>query len=248
MLPEQLMTLRRADLKTSIVLIVLSSLMIIESFNFPLSDSYAGVTNAWYVSPALFPILIAIILLLCGIVLFLKALVFVKANAGTTPARESAESWGRFVLLVSLIAGQVYGWVPIVDFALAAFIFLFLFIFSFYADSVLIQKKTLVLWSTLSIIFIIISQIFTPSEEGRFLLDWVVVLVIGVILFMSKRWANQTDTNKAWRSSWKAALIVTVIVCPVFRLGMLVPLPTEGLVIEKMVDAKYVIRDMWRGK
>ncbi len=248
MLPEQLMALRRADLKTSIVLIVLSSLMIIESFNFPLTDSYAGVTNAWYVSPALFPILIASILLVCGVALFLKAMVFVKSHAGTASSKESAESWGRFFLLVSLIAGQVYGWVPIVDFALSAFLFLFLFIFSFYSDDISIQKKTLWLWSTLSIVLIIISQFFTPSEEGRFLLDWLVVGVIGVILLLTKGWAKQTQTDKAWRSSWKAALIVTVIACPVFRLGMLVPLPTEGLVIEKMVDAKYAVRDMWRGK
>ncbi|MCZ2720841.1 hypothetical protein O1D97_04080 [Marinomonas sp. 15G1-11] len=248
MQPEQLMALRRADLKTSIVLIILSTLMIIESFSFPLSDSYAGVTNAWYVSPALFPILIASILLICGIALFVKALVFVKKNAGTASAKESSESWGRFFLLVSLIAGQVYGWVPIVDFALAAFVFLFLFIFSFYSDSVLVQKKILFLWTSLSIALLLIAQVFSPGEEARMFLDWGVVLVIGLIVFVSKNWANQTQTQKAWRSSWKAALVVTIIACPVFRLGMLVPLPTEGIVIEKMVDAKYAIRDMWRGK
>jgi len=27
---------------------------------------------------------------------------------------------------------------------------------------------------------------------------------------------------------------------------MLVPLPTEGIVINPMVDIKYVVRDVWR--
>ena len=43
MQPEQLMALRRADMKTALVLMIISTLVIIESLSFPLTGSYAGV-------------------------------------------------------------------------------------------------------------------------------------------------------------------------------------------------------------
>lgn len=246
MQPEQLMALRRADIKTAVILIFISALMIVESLNFPLTDSYAGVQNAWYVSPALFPILIGSILLLCGAVLLTKAVVFVKHNAEVATAKESAASWWRFALLVSLIAGQVFGWVPLIDFAFAAFIFLFLFIFAFYSDSSLFQGRVFKIWTITSVLLVLTSVLVEFSEETRLYLDFLAVAYIAVMVWLARTWAQKSDQLGVWKISWKTALIVTIVICPLFRLGMLVPLPTEGLVIEKMVDMKYVVRDYWR--
>lgn len=246
MQPEQLMALRRADMKTALVLMFISALVIIESLSFPLTGSYAGVQNVWYVSPALFPIIISSVLFICGLSLLIKSLIFIKKNAAIATAKESTASWWRFFVLVSLIAGQVFGFVPLIDFALSSFIFLFVFIFAFYSDNATFQKRIFVIWSTLCFLLFLVTITTNLSEDIRFLFDWATLFFIGCMVALLYTWAKKSEQLKVWRISWKTALIVTLIVCPVFRLGMLVPLPTEGLVINPMVDIKYVVRDLWR--
>jgi hypothetical protein len=246
MQPENLMALRRADMKTALVLMIVSSFAIIESLNFPLTGNYAGVRNAWYVSPALFPIIISSALFLCGLALMIKSIIFIKKNALTATAKQSTASWWRFYILVSLIAGQVYGFVPLVDFALSSFIFLFVFIFAFYSDSALFQKRIFAIWSLICVLLAIVTFTTELTDEVRILFDWAALVFIGVMVITLFKWAKQTEQLKVWRVSWKTALIVTVVICPLFRLGMLVPLPTEGIVINPMVDIKYVVRDIWR--
>ncbi|KJZ13296.1 hypothetical protein TW85_13835 [Marinomonas sp. S3726] len=247
MQPEQLIVLRRADIKAAIVIIIVSLLMIFESASFPLTDSYAGIQNAWYVSPALFPILIASILLICGVTLLFKGLAFVRAHKEIPVVRTSQASRWRFVLLVSLISGMVFSWVPLIDFAISSFTFLFLFILAFYSDSPALQHKVLTIWTSVSLILLVLYQTSALSEGGRNLLDWGALLFALLMVGIFRKWSINLDCFTKWKTSVKTAFIVTLVVCPIFRLGMLVPLPTEGIVIEKMVDAKYLVRDMWRG-
>lgn len=246
MQPENLMALRRADMKTALVLMIVSTFAIIESLSFPLTGNYAGVQNVWYVSPALFPIIISSVLFLCGLVLLIKSIIFIKKNALIATAKETKASWWRFFVLVSLISGQVYGFVPLVDFALSSFIFLFVFIFAFYSDNALFQKRIFSIWSVVCVLLAIVTFTTELTDEVRSLFDWAALVFIGVMVVTLFKWAKQTDQLKVWRISWKTALIATVIICPLFRLGMLVPLPIEGIVINPMVDIKYVVRDVWR--
>jgi len=246
MQPEQLMALRRSDMKTALVLMFISVLIIVESLSFPLTGSYAGVQNVWYVSPALFPIIVSSVLLICGLSLFIKSIIFIKKNANTATATESSASWARFFLLVSLISGQIFGFVPLIDFALSSFIFLFVFIFAFYSDSAVFQKRIFFIWSLVCILLTLIRMNSEFSDETRSIFDWAAIVFIFFMVALLYKWAKDAKQIKVWRISWKTALIVTLVVCPVFRLGMLVPLPTEGIVINPMVDTKYVVRDLWR--
>ncbi|GAB3482799.1 tripartite tricarboxylate transporter TctB family protein [Marinomonas epiphytica] len=247
MQPEQLMALRRADFKTAIILMLISAFVLFESLSFPLTESYAGVQNVWYVSPALFPIIISLLLFLCALVLLVKSFLHIKKHVNTATAIESRSSWWRFFVLVSLIAGQVFGFVPMVDFALSAFIFLFVFIFAFYSDEVQFQKRVFYIWTSVCLLLALLNFTTTLEETSRIYLDWATLAFILSLLIIFRSWALQQNKMKVWRISWKTALIVTLVVCPIFRLGMLVPLPTEGLLIEPMVDVKYLLRDLWRG-
>ncbi|MCP3868621.1 MAG: hypothetical protein GY703_11085 [Gammaproteobacteria bacterium] len=56
--------LRRLDFRTGILLSLLAIGIIWEASGYPISDSYGGVQNVWYVSPALFPLLVGGLLLL----------------------------------------------------------------------------------------------------------------------------------------------------------------------------------------
>ncbi|MEL0636443.1 tripartite tricarboxylate transporter TctB family protein [Marinomonas sp. TI.3.20] len=246
MQPEQLMALRRADMRTAVILMIVSTLAMVDSFSFPLTGSYAGVQNMWYVSPALFPIIVFSLLFLCGLSLLIKSITFIKKHPSIATAKESPASWGRFFLLVSLIAGMVYGFIPMIDFALSSFLFLFIFIFTFYSDNALFQKRIFVIWTTVSFLLAVVSFTTDLSDDKRMLFDWAMLAFIFCMLIVLYSWAKKSEQLKVWRVSWKTALIVTLIVCPLFRLGMLVPLPTEGLIINSMVDLKYTIHDLWR--
>jgi hypothetical protein len=66
--------LRRADFVTSILLLSFGVWMLGETFTMPMRDTFGGVQNVWYVSPALFPLIISAGLLLLGTVLLLHAI------------------------------------------------------------------------------------------------------------------------------------------------------------------------------
>jgi predicted AlkP superfamily pyrophosphatase or phosphodiesterase len=196
MQPEDLMALRRADMKTALVLMIVSTFAIIESLSFPLTGNYAGVQNVWYVSPALFPIIISSVLFLCGLVLMIKSIIFIKQNALTATAKESTASWWRFYVLVSLIAGQVYGFVPLVDFALSSFIFLFVFIFAFYSDRAIFQKRIFVIWTLVCGLLATVTFSTELTDETRLLFDWATLVFICVMVITLYKWAKQFNQLK----------------------------------------------------
>ena len=66
--------LRKADFFSGIIILLFGAWIVRQAFKMPMKDSYAGVQNVWYVSPALFPLLIGSILALLG--LFLVGLLF----------------------------------------------------------------------------------------------------------------------------------------------------------------------------
>ncbi|MCG8568655.1 MAG: hypothetical protein MJB14_00810, partial [Spirochaetes bacterium] len=66
--------LRAADFITAICLIVFSIIILKFASDMPIRDTYAGVESKFYVSPALFPILISGILIILAIVLLLKSI------------------------------------------------------------------------------------------------------------------------------------------------------------------------------
>ena len=66
--------LRKADFITSVLLLLFSIWMLIETFKMPMKDTFGGVQNVWYVSPALFPLIISIFISVLGIALFIHSI------------------------------------------------------------------------------------------------------------------------------------------------------------------------------
>ncbi|MBD3304993.1 hypothetical protein GF339_01415, partial [candidate division KSB3 bacterium] len=66
--------LRSADFITAILLIVFGLWVLVTTLTtFPMKDSWGGVQNVWYVSPALFPLFISLGIIIMGIVLLRNA-------------------------------------------------------------------------------------------------------------------------------------------------------------------------------
>ena len=63
--PESPLQAAQSDFKVSLVLLVIGLALFIHTLNFPMSGSYGGVENQWFISPALFPLMVCFLLVVC---------------------------------------------------------------------------------------------------------------------------------------------------------------------------------------
>ncbi len=131
--------LRRADFITSIILILFAIWMLATTVTtFPMKDTFGGVQNVWYVSPALFPIVISIGIIILGIVLLINSIkeggakMFFEGLAHIKPG--ISENMLRFLSIVLVFVAFVYLNIPRIDFFLSAMLCLTVFISMYYLD------------------------------------------------------------------------------------------------------------------
>ena len=72
MMPEE--KLRKADIITGICLILLGLAVLYGASRMPMSGTYGGVTNVWYVSPGILPILIGTLIIIFSIGILIRAM------------------------------------------------------------------------------------------------------------------------------------------------------------------------------
>jgi len=58
--------LRKADLFSGSIIFLLGLYIVAESLQMPMKDSWGGVQNVWYVSPAIFPLFVGAMITLLG--------------------------------------------------------------------------------------------------------------------------------------------------------------------------------------
>ena len=66
-------TYRQYDFKFALILLLLLAYILKLTLSFPMSGSYGGVENQWYVSPALFPLILLSALFLCCVSLLISS-------------------------------------------------------------------------------------------------------------------------------------------------------------------------------
>ncbi|MEZ5581797.1 MAG: tripartite tricarboxylate transporter TctB family protein [Candidatus Competibacteraceae bacterium] len=112
--------LRRLDFRTGIILALLAVGLIWEATSYPMSDSFGGVQNVWYVSPALFPLIVGGLLMLLSLALVANAVAY-HGWPDVLWEKHKTASWfdegnQRFLAIVVLFATYVYAFIPTVDF------------------------------------------------------------------------------------------------------------------------------------
>ena len=137
--------LRKADIFSGTAILLLGLFIISQAVQMPMKDSYAGVQNVWYVSPALLPLFIGAMLALLGVLLMktaLKAVGLRGLNSAMSFLGSSAfisflkqQDTRRFYGIALNLIVFVFILIPRIDFFLAALLFLLVFFFMFYCGT-----------------------------------------------------------------------------------------------------------------
>ncbi len=243
--------LRKGDFWAAILILGISMAMIAVSTTFPMTDSYGGVQNVWYVSPALFPLIVGGALALLSLVLLAKAVSSGGArdaiDAIGTLSPRLAERDIRLLLIVTLIGAYVYALVPRVDFFIATALFLQAFVVTFYVDRTELSKPALLVFFAYAVILVIATMAgasFTRASDASIVADGIGIVAFVVLAVIGFLRVDDDELRRRFRISQWVGVIVPLILCPVFKYFLLVPLPFEGVVVRAMDVVRYGLRNL----
>ena len=237
--------LRKTDIFSGAVICLFGLWIISQALQMPMKDSWGGVQNVWYVSPAIFPLFVGLVIMLLGALLCRSALklVGVKAFQQTVRWLLSKELLHffnsipnlRFYTIVVLFLSFVYLTIPRIDFFLSAFLFLTVFVSSFYFDDAMLLKKLFFFYLAGIIVLIIYFAIGLNeplSKAVPYPAD--ILTAVFIISYCVYAWILIRD-NPVMRKKYRTAMIVAFvspfIVGMIFKYFLLVPMPSEGLVV-----------------
>jgi len=242
--------LRRADFITSVLLLAFSAWILIETFKMPAKDTYSGVQNVWYVSPALFPLIISIFIIILGTVLLVHSIQSDGASyffsSISKRTKFASEKNIRFLSILLALFSLIYLNIPRIDFFISTALFLIFIISAFYFDEINLLKKLTLFYFIGSLIFIIlfafgISKILN-SYYKYFIDILALVFYISYVIYNWIKVKNNHIYKKRLIVSLMASLAVPLILCPIFRYSFLIPLPKEGLIIQMMHNIYYFLK------
>ncbi|SHO50870.1 hypothetical protein [Desulfopila aestuarii] len=246
--------LRKADIFSGALVVLTGMLVILQAMKMPMKDSYGGVQNVWYVSPALFPLLVGGMLILLGLVLIrtaLKAvglegirsvLSFICSSELFSYFKE--ENNVRYYGVVVNLLGFVFVFIPHVDFFPAAILFLLVLFFMYYCGDHG-TLRTLLKCSLGSITFFGLfffsgldqKVSATVSYPG----DWLTFMTIAIlIVYGVLQLRTYPEQARRFRISLIIAVVAPFTVGIIFKYFLLVPMPSEGLVIQLLDTLWYM--------
>ena len=245
--------LRKADIFSGGIIFLFGLWIVSQAVKMPMKDSWGGVQNVWFVSPALFPLFVGAMIMLLGALLIRIAF----REVGSEQLRQVLRWLGspdvirflktppllRFYAVVVLFFSFVYLNIARIDFFLCSVLFLVVFISMFYFDDDTLLKKMFFFYSagTILFVFLMVSGFFAAlTSVLHYPDDWFTfVFIIGYSIYI---WTLIRD-NPALRMKFKTSLILSVVtpflIGPIFKYLLLVPMPKEGLVVVLMDAIRY---------
>ena len=240
--------LRKADVYSGAAIFLFGMWVALQALKMPMKDSWGGVQNVWYVSPAIFPLFVGCMIMLLGGLLCRTALKTIgfKAFAETVRWLSSKALFQflnsipnlRFYTILVLLLSFVYLNIPRIDFFLSAVLFLAVFITSFYLDDVGLLKKLFYFYLAGVIVLIIYFSLGINDPLGRvvpFPADILVVcFIIAYCVYAWRLIRHHPELRKKYRIAMIVAIASPFIVGMIFKYFLLVPMPAEGLVVTVM--------------
>ena len=241
--------LRKADIFSGTAILCLGIFAVYQAFQMPMKDSYAGVQNVWYVSPALFPLLIGSILALLGLMLIRtalkevgkKGLLSVFEYFGSSSFREFLKQpvTIRFYGIVLNLFVFVFVLIPHIDFFLAAIIFLLVFFFMFYCgnDEGLVGLILKILIGAIILSLLVFTGLAEKLDTYIFYsADFLVIIFTFWLIFHYWNIVKGTELVRKYKLSLLIGFIAPFTIGIIFKYFLLVPMPYEGLVVS-LLDA-----------
>jgi hypothetical protein len=247
--------LRKADAFTALGLIAFGIWILVEAFNMPMKDSWGGVMNVWYVSPALMPIGIGVSILLLSFALLYNAvrevglpeLKAVAVRFGHRALAKPSDGNVMFFAIASQLLIWVYLYIPRIDFFLNTVLFLLAFIPMFYFGSIRLLKRIWAAYLAGAAFFLayfasgigkIAYSAFKYSGDV-FMLVYVIVFAFLARGLIAKEVGLGKENARKFRLLLFVSVFFPLFICPVFKFLLQVPLPYEGGIIGLMSLAKF---------
>ncbi len=242
--------LRQADFLTSIVLMIFSLFVLYLAMQMPMRDTYGGVKNVWYVSPALLPLIVGSGILVLSIVLLIHsirsggAVDFIKAAKRIAPGLSEANQ--RFVAILLALFSFVYLFIPRIDFVVAIALFLSYFVPAFYYDTAIdLRRMTAVYLGIVAVILLIFVTGIAGRANAAFEFSTDVVALVGAILMcvVGRRLAGSDhDRIRRFRVGLTVVVATPLLLAPIFRFLLFVRLPHEGGIVQLLQLIWYSVR------
>ncbi|WP_426415206.1 tripartite tricarboxylate transporter TctB family protein [Aestuariirhabdus sp. LZHN29] len=250
----QLRELRLADLRTAIILLILAIAILAEASTFPMTDSWGGVENVWYVSPALFPLVIGCLLLILAMVLLVTAYRSLISLDSTgfhwktlIPAVLPISPRGRDTLfIIGLLIFYVYLLIPAVDFFLATTLFQATLTIRFLFDCPSLNRQLAAAYLTLLpvVLLVFFFYPFDTTDNQLLASDTLIGCFTLVLLALPLRMKfPPQDRKRRYSNMLLATLLIPLLLTVGFQYFMLVPMPTEGTIIQMMDYLRYDLFD-----
>lgn len=237
--------LRKADIFSGGIIMLFGLWIVYQAMQMPMKGSWGGVQNVWYVSPALFPLFVGAMIALLGAILVHKALKTVGSRGlmdvlhwlGSSDLVRylGTPAVFRFYAMVVLFFSFVFLNIPRIDFFLCAILFLIVFITMFYFDDDRLLKKLLSFYLVGTLVFIAFFSLELSQTLEAFLPypgDWltlVFIIAYGVYVWTLIR--NVPPLRKKYRTALILTVVAPFTIGPIFKYFLLVPMPTEGMVV-----------------
>lgn len=235
----------RKDFISGFVLALFAIWVLWQSSRYPIEGDYGGVTNAWYVSPALMPIFIGFcILVLSGLQMFKSA-----SHLGwATVAGKSFWSVGILddsqrskLQIIVLFVLYVIGLIPNADFMIASWLFLCCLTCRFYLDdATALNRQLFIMISAASMIaFIMGLTLSLESQIQQILLaDTVVLALLGFAWAQTWIYLQAHGLKQERKNLLLGIVLLPLLVVLSFKYFLLVPMPTEGSILQ-LIDHLY---------
>lgn len=241
--------LRCADFITSILLILFGIWMLFETVKMPMRDTFGGVTNVWYVSPALFPFFISVSVMVLGSVLLIRSVVDGGARYLFEKVTESApgvtEENARFIVILLSLVSFVYLFIPRIDFFLSVVIFLVFFISAFYFDGAVLLRQLGIFYFAGCAFLLVLFATGAGEVMNRmfsYAMDvFSMLFLLFYVLYMKHLIRHSRESKRRFLLVLLVAFLLPALLCPVFKYVLFVPLPTEGIIIEIMNHFRYTL-------
>lgn len=245
--------MRAGDLIIAVLFFLLGCFILILSLQMPLTGSYGGVESVWYVSPALCPIIIGVVIIFLSISVFTYAwkhdgmkLLIEKWTARRKEPLFNEDTLRFLSVLVPMFA-LVYVDVKRMDLLFSVFLYLVFTISVFYIDDSRIRKNTLAVYSICMVLNVILAIV---KFEDMFIYSFDVVglieSVILVVTLLNNIKKSEVEDKKGMRKKVLTACLIGVLlpifIEAVFRFGLRVPMPCEGSMMNLLYLIYYAIR------